>query len=139
VQAGAARFKLHVYGYIVMPEHVHLLLSEPQRDASSDGTCASTNSEALAVVFTIGQINDLRARLGSTKTLVEYLRGLRTLGVERYDFYLADGHSEYFGRDGHTVVSPPDKNREQTGHSPIFFHSPHVTSNLAFTPTIARS
>jgi Protein of unknown function (DUF1398) len=107
VQAGAARFKLHVYGYIVMPEHVHLLLSEPQRDASSDGTCASTNSEALAVVFTIGQINDLRARLGSTKTLVEYLRGLRTLGVERYDFYLADGHSEYFGQGGHRVVYPP--------------------------------
>jgi hypothetical protein len=25
-----------VYGYVVMPEHVHLLLSEPQRDTSSD-------------------------------------------------------------------------------------------------------
>ncbi len=24
-------FKLHVYGYVVMPEHVHLLLSEPQQ------------------------------------------------------------------------------------------------------------
>src|SRR6266851_5540265 len=29
-------FKLHVYGYVVMPEHVHLLLGEPQRDTSSD-------------------------------------------------------------------------------------------------------
>src|SRR5437773_2124007 len=27
-------FRLHVYGYVVMPEHVHLLLSEPQRDTS---------------------------------------------------------------------------------------------------------
>jgi putative transposase len=26
-------FRLHVYGHVVMPEHVHLLLSEPQRDA----------------------------------------------------------------------------------------------------------
>ncbi len=24
------RFGLYVYGYVVMPEHVHLLLSEPQ-------------------------------------------------------------------------------------------------------------
>src|SRR5207244_3709935 len=31
-------FRLHVYGYVVMPEHVHLLLSEPQRDTSSDRT-----------------------------------------------------------------------------------------------------
>jgi putative transposase len=32
------RFRLQVYGYAVMPEHVHLLLSEPQGDTSSDGT-----------------------------------------------------------------------------------------------------
>src|SRR5690348_17229899 len=31
-------FRLHVYGYVVMPEHVHLLLSEPQEDTSSDRT-----------------------------------------------------------------------------------------------------
>jgi len=29
-------FRLQVYGYVVMPEHVHLLVSEPQRD-TSDG------------------------------------------------------------------------------------------------------
>jgi len=27
------RFEMHVYGYVVMPEHVHLLLSEPAGDA----------------------------------------------------------------------------------------------------------
>jgi putative transposase len=26
------RFRLQVYGYVIMPEHVHLLLSEPQRE-----------------------------------------------------------------------------------------------------------
>ena len=25
-------FRLRVYGYVVMPEHVHLLLSEPERE-----------------------------------------------------------------------------------------------------------
>jgi uncharacterized protein YbcV (DUF1398 family) len=52
--------------------------------------------KAVSVRFTIEQINDLHARLGRA----------RTLGVERYDSYLADGHSEYFGQGGHRIVSP---------------------------------
>ncbi|MGA2923220.1 MAG: DUF1398 family protein [Candidatus Sulfotelmatobacter sp.] len=32
---------------------------------------------------------------------------LKALGVERYDSYLSDGHSEYGGQAGHKVVSPP--------------------------------
>ena len=58
-------------------------------------------------MFTIEQINDLHARLGSAHTLPEYVRALKSIGVERYDSYLADGHSEYFGQGGHSVVSPP--------------------------------
>jgi putative transposase len=27
------RFRLRVYGYVVMPEHIHLLVSEPERTA----------------------------------------------------------------------------------------------------------
>src|SRR6059036_2857057 len=29
-------YRLYLYGYVVMPEHVHLLLSEPQRDTLAD-------------------------------------------------------------------------------------------------------
>src|SRR6201993_2315412 len=58
-------------------------------------------------MFTIEQINDLHTRLGSAKTLSEFVRALKALGVERYDSYLADGHSEYFGQGGQKVVSPP--------------------------------
>lgn len=29
-------FKLRVYGYVVMPDHVHVLLSEPDRDTLAD-------------------------------------------------------------------------------------------------------
>src|ERR1700687_5651977 len=29
-------FRLRVYGYAIMPEHVHLLLSEPQRETLAD-------------------------------------------------------------------------------------------------------
>jgi uncharacterized protein YbcV (DUF1398 family) len=58
-------------------------------------------------MFTIEQINDLHDRLGSVKTFLEYVRGLKAIGVERSDTYLFDGHSEYFGQDGHKIVSPP--------------------------------
>jgi uncharacterized protein YbcV (DUF1398 family) len=58
-------------------------------------------------MFTIEQINDIHDRLGSAKTLPEYVRALKAIGVERSDSYLAGGHSEYFGQAGHRVISPP--------------------------------
>jgi uncharacterized protein YbcV (DUF1398 family) len=61
----------------------------------------------IECMFTLEEIIDLHDRLGSARTFGEYVRALRALGVERYDSYLADGHSEYFGRGSHRIVSPP--------------------------------
>jgi len=58
-------------------------------------------------MFTIEQINDIHDRLGSARTFREYVLALKGVGVERYDSYLADGHSEYFWQSGYRVVSPP--------------------------------
>lgn len=58
-------------------------------------------------MFTLEQIDDLHTRLGNARTLPEYVRALKALGVERYDSYLDDSHSEYFGQGCHRVVSPP--------------------------------
>jgi uncharacterized protein YbcV (DUF1398 family) len=58
-------------------------------------------------MFTIEQIDDLHARLGSARTFPEYVRALKALGVELCDSCLCDGHSEYFGQGGHKAVSPP--------------------------------
>jgi len=44
-------YRLHVYGYVVMPEHVHLLLSEPQRDASSGGSAPLKPKDGLSGHF----------------------------------------------------------------------------------------
>ena len=63
-------------------------------------------AKVIRIMFTIEQINELHARLGSAKTFREYVLALKALGVERYDSHLADGHSEYFG-GGHRVVSAP--------------------------------
>ena len=82
-------------------------------------------SKAASAMFTIEQINDLHDGLGSAKTLPEYLLAPRALGVERYDSYLADGHSEYFGQGGHSVVSPPVHEVflvTETGQRETFLH-----------------
>src|ERR1700729_2963072 len=57
-------------------------------------------------MFTLEQIDDVHARLGRASTFAEYLKALRQLGVKRFDSYLVDGHSEYFG-DGQKLVSAP--------------------------------
>ncbi|RAO75012.1 DUF1398 domain-containing protein [Dyella jiangningensis] len=61
-------------------------------------------------MFTLQQIDELHARLGKAKTLALYVRSLHAIGVEHYESYVADGHSEYFGKDGYTIVSPPVHN-----------------------------
>jgi len=59
-------------------------------------------------MFTLEQINEIHDRLGSAESLAQYVEALNAIGVETYDSYIMDGHSEYFGKNGHTVISPPD-------------------------------
>jgi uncharacterized protein YbcV (DUF1398 family) len=58
-------------------------------------------------MFTLEQINDIHDRLGNAQTLSQYLEALRNIGVDKYDSFITDGHSEYFGKGDHKVVSPP--------------------------------
>lgn len=58
-------------------------------------------------MFTLEQINDIHDRLGNAETLSQYLEALKNIGVDKYDSFLTDGHSEYFGKGGHVVISPP--------------------------------
>ena len=62
-------------------------------------------------VFTIEQINELHDRLGTAETLGQYLRSLSAIGVERFDSFIVDGHSEFFGKSGQTVASGPAHER----------------------------
>jgi len=58
-------------------------------------------------MFTIGQINDVHEKLGTMKDFLSYVAALKLLGVEKYESYLTDGHSRYFGADGYYVESEP--------------------------------
>jgi uncharacterized protein YbcV (DUF1398 family) len=58
-------------------------------------------------MFTLQEINDIHDRLGNAETLSQYLEALKNIGVDKYDSFITDGHSEYLGKGGHKVVSPP--------------------------------
>jgi uncharacterized protein YbcV (DUF1398 family) len=58
-------------------------------------------------MFTLEQINDIHDRFGNADTLSQYLEALKNIGVDTYDSFITDGHSEYFSKDGYKVVSPP--------------------------------
>jgi len=58
-------------------------------------------------MFTIEQINDVHEKLGTMKDFLSYVKALKLLGVEKYDSYLTDGHSQYFGAGGYHVESAP--------------------------------
>jgi uncharacterized protein YbcV (DUF1398 family) len=98
-------------------------------------------------VFNVEQIDDLHDRLGSAKTFAEYVRALKALGVERYDSYLADGHSEYFGQGGYRVVSPPEHDVlpvAETGQRETFLehlgrHERRETTYLEMSRGLAQS
>ena len=77
-------------------------------------------------MFTLDQINDIHERLGKQATLPEYLRALNAIGVDKYDSFITDGHSEYFGKDNQKIVSPPVHKKltiayQQPGRSPQTF------------------
>jgi hemoglobin len=56
-------------------------------------------------VFTLEEIEELHDRLGSAEMLSEYVQALAALGIESYESFVCDGHSEYLGRGGHRVTS----------------------------------
>lgn len=58
-------------------------------------------------MFTLDQINEIHERLGKQATLPEYLLALKAIGVDKYDSFITDGHSEYFGKDNQKIVSLP--------------------------------
>jgi aminoglycoside 6'-N-acetyltransferase len=62
--------------------------------------------------FTLEQIHDIHERLGTMEQFPAYVRALNAIGVQNYDSYLRDGHSEYFGKELTTL-------RSEAVHDPL--------------------
>jgi hypothetical protein len=58
-------------------------------------TIGDRSSERVDTMFTLEQINEIHDRLGRAESLAQYVKALNALGVETYDSYIMDGHSEY--------------------------------------------
>ena len=79
LEAVRRRYRVVVLGYVVMPEHFHLLISEPQR-----GT-PSTVMQALKLGFTRRVLGEWKRRRGTKQQ--ELWEPTRQLGQPRfYDF-----------------------------------------------------
>ena len=82
------RFEMCVYGYVVMPEHVHLLISEPRRSTERLVGVRSLDSDLDSTVPQVGRVLDsnpgsavpqvrgrsLAANLGSLADALHYLK-----------------------------------------------------------------
>ena len=98
-------------------------------------------------MFTLEQLNDIHDRLGTMEGFSQYVRALQALGVEKYDSYLADGHSEFFGKDGHKVVSPSvhdtlpisDVSDSEKAQEHLDLHNQGKTSYLEMSKGLADS
>jgi uncharacterized protein YbcV (DUF1398 family) len=98
-------------------------------------------------MFTIEQINDAHDRLGNAATFAQYVRALKSIGVETYSSYVSDGHSEYFGSGGYTITSPAvheqltiaeASNRDQFLEH-VELHSQQKTSYMELSRGLAES
>jgi uncharacterized protein YbcV (DUF1398 family) len=58
-------------------------------------------------MFSLDQISKIHDDFGNADNLALYLRELNAIGVIKYDSFITDGHSEYFGEDDYKLVSGP--------------------------------
>lgn len=57
-------------------------------------------------MFTLEQISQTHAKVKSGADFPRYVQDLKALGMAHYDFYVVDGHSEYFATSGARLDAP---------------------------------
>ncbi|TDR30670.1 DUF1398 domain-containing protein [Hydromonas duriensis] len=68
-------------------------------------------------MLTLEIIAQTHAKVKSGADFPRYVQDLKALGMSHYDFYVTDGHSEYFSVDG-TRLDAPAKYETKTITSP---------------------
>jgi uncharacterized protein YbcV (DUF1398 family) len=58
-------------------------------------------------MFTIEQIKERHSRVRSGADFPAYIRDLAQFGVKKYDSFVGDGSTRYFGKDNYNVQSGP--------------------------------
>jgi uncharacterized protein YbcV (DUF1398 family) len=98
-------------------------------------------------MFTIEQINDVHKKLGTMKDFLSYVKALKLLGVEKYNSYLTDGHSQYFGVGVYRVESEPvhgklviaDNSNKESFLQHLSLHEERKTDYMTMSRGLAES
>jgi uncharacterized protein YbcV (DUF1398 family) len=56
-------------------------------------------------MFTIEELTAAHAKVRSGADFPAYIKEIRNLGVSSYETYVADGHTDFLGKNGHEVSS----------------------------------
>lgn len=56
-------------------------------------------------MFTIDQIHSAHSKVKSGADFPNYVQDLIKLGVSNYETFVADGHTDYFDKNGHKISS----------------------------------
>jgi len=98
-------------------------------------------------MFTIEQINEMHEELGSMNTFLRYVQALHSLGVEKYNSYITDGHSEYFGLNDYSIESKPvhekliiaDTSDKEAFLRHLYLHGQRKTNYMEMSRGLAES
>lgn len=58
-------------------------------------------------MFTLQQIKDAHAKVKSGADFPRYIQELKQLGLTRYEFWVSNGNTVYYGQNGYSVQSGP--------------------------------
>lgn len=58
-------------------------------------------------MFTVGQIKQAHAKVKSGAEFPAYIQEIKQLGVTKFETWVIDSHTEYFGKDDYQTASNP--------------------------------
>jgi uncharacterized protein YbcV (DUF1398 family) len=58
-------------------------------------------------MFSLDQISSIHSKVKSGADFPNYVQELKAIGMSHYDAFVTDGHIDYTGFDGQSLISPP--------------------------------
>jgi uncharacterized protein YbcV (DUF1398 family) len=98
-------------------------------------------------MFTLDQIKAAHGKVKSGADFPEYVQDLIVLGVEKYNTYVSDSHTEYFGKNDYQVKSAPkyaalvvaESGDKEKFHKRLKIHQQGQTDYATFCKDAAES
>jgi len=98
-------------------------------------------------MFTINQIKEAHSKVKSGADFPNYIYDIKNLGVEKYETYVADGHSVYYDKSNVKISSEPkyaglkieDTSNETQFKNDLKAHQKGKTNYLTFCNDCAKN